>query len=149
MHKQYTELTTPSGNVTAFRDIGVKLTRDGNLELDEATYDSVAASNFGDISKMLSAGTTNQSRYDGQSQGLAMDAILELETLTDAISGVFATRTATAQKQIDNFTQELADLDSRYELITKGILTSSCYGEVGQLTEQHKRIHEHHVGKYE
>ena len=46
-----------------------------------------------------------------------MDAILELETLTDAISGVFATRTATAQKQIDNFTQELADLDSRYELI--------------------------------
>ena len=33
------------------------------------------------------------------------------------LSGVFATRTATAQKQIDNFTQELADLDSRYELI--------------------------------
>tara|TARA_B100000683_G_scaffold271914_1_gene314015 strand:- start:169 stop:1638 length:1470 start_codon:yes stop_codon:yes gene_type:complete len=118
VHKAVTQnSSTPSGNVTAFRDIGVKLTRDGNLELDEATYDSVAASNFGDISKMLSAGTTNQSRYDGQSQGLAMDAILELETLTDAISGVFATRTATAQKQIDNFTQELADLDSRYELI--------------------------------
>ena len=46
-----------------------------------------------------------------------MDAILDLETLTDSISGVFAIRTSTAQKQIDDFTQELADLDSRYELI--------------------------------
>ena len=48
------------------------------------------------ISMMLSAGTNNQSRYDEQSQGLAIDAVLVLENLTDSISGVFATRTSAA-----------------------------------------------------
>ena len=64
--------STPSGNITALRDIGVNLTREGELTFDENTYDSKAATNFDDISIMLSAGTTNQSRYDGASQGLAM-----------------------------------------------------------------------------
>ncbi len=117
----YTAVTqtssTPSGNVTGMRDIGVTLTRDGNLQFDEATYDAVAATNFNDISIMISAGTTNQSRYDGQSQGLAMDAIIELEVLTDSIDGIFVTRTATAQKQITAYEKDLADLEVRIEQI--------------------------------
>jgi flagellar hook-associated protein 2 len=117
----YTAVTqtssTPSGNVTGMRDIGVTLTRDGNLQFDEATYDGVAATNFNDISIMISAGTTNQSRYDGQSQGLAMDAIIELEVLTDSIDGIFVTRTATAQKQITAYEKDLADLEVRIEQI--------------------------------
>ena len=117
----YTAVTqtssTASGNVTGMRDIGVTLTRDGNLQFDEATYDAIAATNFNDISIMISAGTTNQSRYDGQSQGLAMDAIIELEVLTDSIDGIFVTRTATAQKQITAYEQDLADLETRIEQI--------------------------------
>ena len=62
--------STPSNNVSAFRDIGVNLTKDGELEFDEAKFDSVAATSFSDISKMLSAGTSNQSRYDEEAQGL-------------------------------------------------------------------------------
>jgi len=109
--------STPSGNITALRDIGVNLTRDGKLSFDEATYDSKASTNFDDISTMLSAGTTNQSRYDGLSQGLAMDGVIELEKLTDSITGVFATRTATAQKQITEYENDLADLEKRIESI--------------------------------
>ena len=107
--------TTPSGNVTALRDIGVNLTRDGSLSFDEATYDLKASTSFDDISVMLSAGTTNQSRYDGLAQGLAMDAVTELEKLTDSISGVFAVRTATAQRQVAQYEEDLADLEKRIE----------------------------------
>jgi flagellar hook-associated protein 2 len=117
----YTAVTqnssTTSGNVTGMRDIGVTLMRDGNLKFDEATFNAIAATNFDDISVMISAGTTNQSRYDGQSQGLAMDAIIELETLTDSIDGIFVTRTATAQKQITGYEKDLADLETRIEQI--------------------------------
>ena len=107
--------STPSGNITALRDIGVNLTREGELTFDENTYDSKAATNFDDISTMLSAGTTNQSRYDGASQGLAMDGVIELEKLTDSITGVFATRTVTAQNQVAQYEAELAKLEQRIE----------------------------------
>ena len=95
--------STPSGNITAMRDIGVSVNRNGELTFTESTYDTVAASSFDDISVMLTAGTNNQSRYDGQSQGLAIDAVIKLETLTDSISGIFTTRTTSAQAAIRRY----------------------------------------------
>ncbi len=115
--------STTSGNVTGLRDIGVTLTRDGNLTFDETTYDEVAASSFDDISMMLSAGTNNQSRYDEQSQGLAIDAVSALENLTDSISGVFATRTSAAQATIAQYETELVELERRMEALYQRYLT--------------------------
>lgn len=109
--------STPSGNVTALRDIGVSVTRDGSLSFTESTYDTVAASNFDDISTMLSAGTNNQSRYDGQSQGLATDAVIKLETLTDSISGIFVTRTDSAKTAITRYEADLQALEDRMEAV--------------------------------
>ena len=107
--------STTSGSITGLRDIGVTLTSTGNLSMNEATYDSVAATSFDDISVMLSAGTTNQSRYDGQSQGFAIDAVKKLENLTDSISGIFATRTQSAQNALSDYSKELADLETRMD----------------------------------
>ena len=115
--------STASGNVTGLRDIGVTLTRDGNLSFDETTYDEVAASSFDDISMMLSAGTNNQSRYDEQSQGLAIDAVLVLENLTDSISGVFATRTSAAEATIAQYETDLLELERRMEALYQRYLT--------------------------
>ena len=109
--------STPSGNVNALRDIGVSVTRDGNLSFTESTYDTVAASNFDDISTMLSAGTNNQSRYDGQSQGLATDAVIKLKTLTDSISGIFVTRTDSAKTAITRYEADLQALEDRMEAV--------------------------------
>jgi flagellar hook-associated protein 2 len=109
--------STPSGNVKALRDIGVSVTRDGALSFTESTYDTVAASSFDDISVMLSAGTNNQSRYDGQSQGLATDAVIKLETLTDSISGIFVTRTDSAQTAIKRYQADLESLETRMEAV--------------------------------
>jgi flagellar hook-associated protein 2 len=109
--------STPSGDVTALRDIGVTLTAAGDLQFSESDYDAVASKNFQDITKMLSAGTTNQSKWDGEPQGFAKDAIIELEALTDSISGIFTQRTKTAQSAVSRYEIELEDLNKRYEKI--------------------------------
>jgi len=109
--------STPSGNITAMRDIGVSVNRNGELTFTESTYDTVAASSFDDISVMLTAGTNNQSRYDGQSQGLAVDAVIKLETLTDSISGIFVTRTSSAETAIKRYQADLEALEMRMEAV--------------------------------
>ena len=109
--------STPSGNVSALRDIGVSVTRDGALSFTESTYDTVAASSFDDIAVMLSAGTNNQSRYDGQSQGLATDAVIKLEPLTDTISGIFVNRTDSAKTAIKRYQADLESLEKRMEAV--------------------------------
>ena len=109
--------STPSGSITAMRDIGISVMRDGNLSFKESTYDTVAASSFDDISVMLTAGTNNQSRYDGQSQGLATDAMIKLEALTDSISGIFVTRTNSAQTAIRRYEEDLKALEARMEAV--------------------------------
>jgi flagellar hook-associated protein 2 len=109
--------STPSGDIKAMRNIGVSVNRNGELTFTETTYDAVAASSFDDISVMLTAGTNSQSRYDGQSQGLATDAVIKLETLTDSISGIFVTRTSSAQTAIKRYEADLQTLEARMEAV--------------------------------
>ena len=109
--------STPSNGITGLRDIGVNLTADGSLAFTESTYDSVASSKFNDLSTMLSAGTSNQSRYDGQSQGLATDAVIKLEVLTDSIDGIFAQRTESARKELSTYSKDLLELEARMEAL--------------------------------
>lgn len=106
--------STTSGTVNALRDIGIELTRNGDLEFNEVKFDSIMSTNADDVAVMLSAGTDNQSKYDGQPQGLARDIISDLEgTLTDSIDGLFQTRSLSSQKLLASYEEELLDLDVR------------------------------------
>mgnify|MGYP001232932809 FL=1 len=115
--------STTSGSFTGLRDIGVTLTTYGDLEFNETVYDAKASSNFEDISTMLSAGTNNQSRFDGQSQGLAIDAIVKLEVLTDSIDGIFATRTESTRQKLSSYSEDLLDLEVRMEALYERYLS--------------------------
>ena len=115
--------STPSGGISGLRDIGVTLTGYGELQFSEVAYDAKATANFSDISTMLSAGTDNQSRYDGQPQGLAVDAIAKLEVLTDSIDGIFAQRTESARKELSTYSKELIDLEARMEALYERYLS--------------------------
>ena len=103
--------STPSGSITALRDIGVELTRYGDLQFNESKFDSVMASSASEVATMLSAGTDNQSKYDGQAQGFARDAVTSIEVLTDSITGLFATRSTSSQSAITKYEEELQELD--------------------------------------
>jgi flagellar hook-associated protein 2 len=114
----YTAITqdssTPSGSITALRDIGVELKSDGDLKFDEIKFDAVMATSATDVGTMLSAGTDNQSKYDSRPQGLARDVISDLEdSLTDSIDGLFTTRTDSSTKALAAYEEELLELDDR------------------------------------
>ncbi|MDG0980567.1 MAG: flagellar filament capping protein FliD [Halieaceae bacterium] len=108
--------STPSGGLNALRDIGITIDRFGDLQFDEATYDTLAQSNFDDISTMLSAGTTNQSFYDGQAQGLARDVMASLDELT-ASSGIINSRKTSAAERVSDYDDELEKLEMRMEMV--------------------------------
>jgi flagellar hook-associated protein 2 len=99
------------------RDIGFNFSLSGDLNFDETTFDTVADTSFADVAMMLSAGTNDQSKYDGQAQGLAADAIETLDVLTDSIDGVFTTRTASARKAITDYETQLRELETRMEAV--------------------------------
>lgn len=105
--------STSSGPISALRDIGIELTLDGDLTFNEMKFDAVMKSNADDVVTMLSAGTDNQSKYDGQAQGLARDAIADIEVLTDSVDGLFVTRTNTSLQAISRYESDLQKLDVR------------------------------------
>ena len=117
--------STPSGSINALRDIGVEITRYGDLKFNEVTFDSVMRTSANDVATMLSAGTDNQSKFDGQPQGLARDAIADLELLTDSVDGIFSTRTQSSIKALSSYEEKLEELDIRMSNLLRGICLNS------------------------
>ncbi len=112
-----TDSSTPSGDVSALRDLGIELTKTGTLSFNEATYDEVVLNNFSDVVTMLSAGTTNQSAYDGADQGLAFDSMEVINGLMDSIDGIFAIREDTATQQLKTYEDRLLAIELRMEKV--------------------------------
>ena len=112
-----TDSSTPSGDVSALRDLGIELTKTGTLSFNEATYDEVVLNNFSDVVTMLSAGTTNQSAYDGADQGLAFDSMEVINGLMDSIDGIFAVREDTATEQLKTYEDRLLAIELRMEKV--------------------------------
>ena len=117
-----TDSSTPSGDVSALRDLGIELTKTGSLSFNEATYDEVVLNNFSDVVTMLSAGTTNQSAYDGADQGLAFDSMEVINELMDSIDGIFAVREDTATQQLKTYEDRLLAIELRMEKVYQSYL---------------------------
>ena len=117
-----TDSSTPSGDVSALRDLGIELTKTGTLSFNEATYDEVVLNNFSDVVTMLSAGTTNQSAYDGADQGLAFDSMEVINGLMDSIDGIFAIREDTATEQLKTYEDRLLAIELRMEKVYQSYL---------------------------
>ena len=110
--------STVSGSVGALRDIGIEITRSGDLAFNENKFDTVMSTNASDVSTMLSAGTNDQSEYDSSPQGLARDVISDLgESLTDSIDGLFTSRTASSASALADYEDELVELEVRMNTV--------------------------------
>lgn len=109
--------STPSGDVSSLTDLGIELTKTGTLSFNESTYDAVALDNFSDIVTMLSAGTTNQSAYSADDQGLAFDATEKLDTLMDAYDGIFVIRESSAADKLTDYEDRLSKIEMRMEMV--------------------------------
>ena len=110
--------STVSGSIGALRDIGIEITRSGDLAFNENKFDTVMSTNASDVSTMLSAGTNDQSEYDSAPQGLARDVISDLEeSLTDSIDGLFTSRTASSANALADYEDELVELEVRMNTV--------------------------------
>ena len=109
--------STPSGGVNSLTDLGIELTRTGTLSFNESTYDTVALNKFSDIVTMLSAGTTNQSAFSSDKQGLAFDAKVKLDTLMDAYDGIFVIRESSAADKLTDYEDRLSKIEMRMEMV--------------------------------
>ncbi|MDB2550177.1 flagellar filament capping protein FliD, partial [Porticoccaceae bacterium] len=118
----FNESSTKSGNVNALRDLGISIDRSGKMTFDETTYNSMVLNNFDDISKMLTAGTSNQSAYDTASKGLSQDIATTLEGLTDK-DGIVTTRSTNASSVLADHKEELTKLETRMTAVYQRYLS--------------------------
>ena len=118
----FNESSTKSGNVNALRDLGISIDRSGKMTFDETTYNSMVLNNFDDISKMLTAGTSNQSAYDTAAKGLSQDIATTLEGLTDK-DGIVTTRSTNASSVLEDHKEELTKLETRMTAVYQRYLS--------------------------
>lgn len=112
----FADSSTGSGDITALRDLGISINITGDLTFNETTYDSVIASSYTDVVKMLTADTSNQNLFDNADKGLAQDVITVLESLTEA-DGLITTRSTNATTAVADYQSELAALETRIEAV--------------------------------
>jgi flagellar hook-associated protein 2 len=106
--------STPSGPINAMRDIGVSIDRYGQLTFDESKFDNAVATNFDDVVTMLTANTSNQSALDSNPKGLSQDVTNLVASFTDSGGAVY-TQTVSANVELANYEQDLADLEVRMD----------------------------------
>ena len=118
----FNDSSTPSGNISAMRDLGVSVNRYGAVTFTEATYDAAVLSNYDNIVTMLTADTSNANLFVSGNKGLAQDIATALEDLTDA-TGVVTVREATAVTDKSNHEDALIKLEKRMDVIYNRYLT--------------------------
>ena len=108
--------STATDNMTYLSDLGISFDRYGDLVINEDRLTSALADNFDDIISILSADTENQTIYGDVDRGIAGDAI---QSLTELMSndGTIMTQSRSLSSKIDDYEQDLADLDRRMSQI--------------------------------
>lgn len=107
-----TDSTSPSGGLSALRDIGLSINRSGTLELDTAKLDSVMLNKFDNVVTLL---TSNQEKLTPTSSlpaGAAGEAVKKLTNLLD-VNGAITTQSNNLTTKITAYQKELTDLDTR------------------------------------
>lgn len=106
--------STPSGDVTALRDVGISFDRNGKMTLDASKLDSTLASKFSDVAKMFSAGTSNKSLFSPSPAGVAGDMVVAIDKLQRA-TGLIASQTESATRDVTKYKAQLTALQARMD----------------------------------
>jgi flagellar hook-associated protein 2 len=107
-----TSSNTPSGNMMALRDIGITLTRTGELEIDQVKMDAALQNNYDQVVTMLTANKENQSAQSTLNGGVANEAVKKLTSLLDANSPL-TTQSTNLTTKISKYKAELDKLETR------------------------------------
>ncbi len=106
------ESSTPGTEISSLRDLGISITRDGTMELTEATLNTALTSNYDDIVKMLSNNRSTPTALTSISSGLAGDAVKQLHELT-RFGSTISTLSTNAESKIATYKKDLTKLEER------------------------------------
>ena len=109
-------ITSDSPNATdginAFRDLGITLDRNGELQLDAAKLDTVLQTKFDSMVTMLTANRESLSPLSTLSAGASGTAVKKLTELLDT-TGALTAQSNNLTKKIDDYKLELTKLEDR------------------------------------
>jgi flagellar hook-associated protein 2 len=101
-------------SVSALRDIGVTIQKDGTLALDTAKLDQSLSTRFSDVVMMLTGNQENSKAILPGNRGLAGDAVTQLTNLMGS-NGPIVSASNTATTNVSAQNQKLADLDLKMQ----------------------------------
>ena len=104
--------STPGLNFKRFSDIGIRITKNGDLEIDNALLSASLSDDFAGVKTLLSADTEKQSDIGEASRGIAGDISKYVSDLK-ATTGYLKSKEALLNDQIAESQADLEDLESR------------------------------------
>ena len=110
------ESSTATDNLSYLSDIGISISQSGQLEIDDDRLSAVFATNYEELVTLFSADTNNQSKYGEADRGIAGDALVQLDQMLSR-DGMILTRTAGIEKNVDEYGEQLEDLDRRMKQV--------------------------------
>lgn len=108
--------SSPSGGLTALRDIGLSISKTGELELDSTKLENALQYKFDNVVTLLTSNREKQSSYSVLPSGSAGEAVKKLTALLDT-SAALTTQSANLTTKITAYNKELAALDTRMAAI--------------------------------
>ena len=104
--------TTPSGGLTALRDIGFTIDQTGVLSIDKTKLDATLQAKFDNVVTLVTGNRENQTKYSVLPSGTAGEAVKKLSALLDT-SGPLTAQSNNLTTKITEYKKQLADLDTR------------------------------------
>ena len=108
--------SSASGNVSNLSDMGISVSRTGELNVDDTKLDNALANNYADVVKMFSANTNDQTASSTAAAGLAGDISNLIADATDANSYLLTQQDTLADANSAR-QEELSDLADRMERV--------------------------------
>ena len=109
--------TSPSGTMTALRDVGVSIDKNGQLQIDSTKLDNALQNNFDDVVKMLSNNQENATKFNPAPAGVAGEAYKKLGTLLDPNGGTLQTLSTNQTQKITDYQKQLDTLATRLQTL--------------------------------
>ena len=118
--------SSPGSSIERLSDLGIEITKTGNLEINDTKLTTTLANNFSDIVTLFSADTNNDSEIGDADRGIAGDLSMLIKQVT-ASDGYLTTQANFLTNRTSEYQQDLADLETKLERLeeryTKQFLT--------------------------
>jgi flagellar hook-associated protein 2 len=111
---------SPSGGLSALRDIGLAISKTGELELDATKLDSALTNKYDHVVTLLTSNREKQSSYSPLPSGAAGEAVKKLTALLDTAaplssqSNNLTTKITSYKKELTTLETRMTDLLARY-----------------------------------